>query len=231
MKNCNFETKKPASFLSTLSFIILAALILVALFNIDFGVDNTAILQPSGLRGKTGTVTVDNYQANLRRGKAPIGFIDFVAYLEKVGAENINCNIDCTYDDQIDNCHTLSFSYKGYDYVFKTVEPEKTSYMGYRLYTTIEASNESETIITPAKDSGNYICDESTAYVMDETVYQVFRCITDEDYWISGMFRREKHGTGCPLDGTGIIHYSKKADGSLVTHIDDGPDYYRTKCY
>ena len=216
--------------IGTLFFFAVIIMVIVINLKITLNACKDSVYEVSGLRGKTGTVEVDNYQENIKRGKTPELYFDFVLYLESVGADNIECNIGCAQDGDTDSRHTLTFKFDGYDYKFETIEPKIDNRTNYQLSTSIELKNDEKTIYVDTNDSGRYVCDRNTAFAMDETIYQVFRCVLDKNYQVSQFYTRDYIGTGCPLDGTGIKHYEIR-NGEIVIHEDAGPDYYRTKCY
>ena len=143
---------------------------------------------------------------------------DFDAYLDNIGAKNVQKSIYQRGDGTV---HELRFDLDDRSYRLETTVFKTDSY-AFGLYTRFDITIGEVKYSLPTNNSGNFICDANSPMMFDTDIFDIMHCVTDKDSTLRRDSQAGIEDNGCPFRGLGMAHYEQWPDGTVVWHDDAG---------
>jgi hypothetical protein len=142
----------------------------------------------------------------------------FDAYLESIGAENVQRYI---YQEDEGAKHELHFDLDGSNYTVETTV-FKMDNCTFGLYSNLVIDTGRVIFAVPTNNSGTFVLDATSPFVMDGLIFDVLHCVTDKNSIVRKDLQSKVEESNCPFRGLGVAHYERWADGTLIWHDDLG---------
>ena len=205
--------------LATLAFILLFAVVLFTFLKVSMIEYDLKGANAGAVYHSTNESLLENgfYPARVSGDYSDIVF-DFDAYLDNIGAKNVQKNIYQRGDGTV---HELRFDLDDKNYCLETTVFKTDSYT-FGLYTRFSIKVGEVEYALPTNNSGNFISDANSPMMFDYDIFDILHCVTDKDSTIRRDCQAGLEDNGCPFRGLGMAHYEQWSDGTVIWHDDAG---------